>query len=86
MREEVEEVLGDKQDISWEDLNRLEYLHCVFKETLRIYPVAPATVRQVTEETVVDGIRIPAGSPIVVSVACSPAARQGLFDACCSTI
>ena len=68
MREEVDEVLGDREDLTWDDVNKLEYIHCVFKETLRILPVAPASCRIIPHETVIDGIRLPAGSPIMVIV------------------
>ena len=67
VRQEVDDVLGDRTEITWNDINRLEYTHWVFKETLRIMPVAPASCRMVQEETVIDGIRIPANSPIMVS-------------------
>ena len=66
MRDEVDEVLGDKEEITWEDVNKLEYVHCVFKETLRILPVAPASCRIVPNETIIDDIKLPAGSPIMV--------------------
>ena len=66
MKQEVDEVLGDRTEITWNDINNLEYIHWVFKETLRILPVAPASCRIVQEETVIDGIRLPAGSPIMV--------------------
>ena len=68
MREEVDEVLGDREDLTWDDVNKLEYVHCVFKETLRILPVAPASCRIIPHETVIDGIRLPVGSPIMVIV------------------
>ena len=68
MREEVDVVLGDREDLTWDDVNKLEYVHCVFKETLRILPVAPASCRIIPHETVIDGIRLPAGSPIMVIV------------------
>ena len=67
IRAEVDHVLGDKQDITWEDLDRLEYVHAVFKETLRLFPVAPATVREVKNEETLDGVRIPGGTPLMVS-------------------
>ena len=66
MKQEVDEVLGDRTEITWNDINNLEYIHWVFKETLRMLPVAPASCRIVQEETVIDGIRLPAGSPIMV--------------------
>ncbi|XP_041814124.1 cholesterol 24-hydroxylase-like [Chelmon rostratus] len=58
---EVDEVIGMKQDISYDDLGQLNYLSQVLKETLRVYPTAPGTSRDVVEDIVIDGINIPAG-------------------------
>ncbi|KAF7668624.1 hypothetical protein LDENG_00292030 [Lucifuga dentata] len=58
-RKEVDDVIGMKQDISYDDLGKLVYLSQVLKETLRIYPTAPGTSREVLEDIVIDGIHIP---------------------------
>lgn len=39
----------------------------VLKETLRIYPPAPGTSRDVAEDMVIDSIHIPGGFSVVVS-------------------
>ncbi|XP_070704854.1 cholesterol 24-hydroxylase-like [Pempheris klunzingeri] len=59
-KKEVDDVIGMKQEISNEDLGKLIYLSQVLKETLRIYPTAPGTSRDVLEDMVIDGIHIPA--------------------------
>ncbi|XP_063804539.1 cholesterol 24-hydroxylase-like [Pseudophryne corroboree] len=56
---EVDEVIGSKRDIEYEDLGKLQYLSQVLKETLRLYPTAPGTSRALEEEMVIDGVRIP---------------------------
>lgn len=61
VKKEVDDVIGMKQDISYDDLGKLIYLSQVLKETLRIYPTAPGTTRDVLQDIVIDGIRIPAG-------------------------
>ncbi|KAF7231354.1 cholesterol 24-hydroxylase-like [Nothobranchius furzeri] len=61
LRKEVDEVIGMKQDISYDDLGKLVYLSQVLKETLRLYPTAPGTARQIEEDMVIDGIHIPGG-------------------------
>ncbi|XP_076612078.1 cholesterol 24-hydroxylase-like [Chaetodon auriga] len=61
VKKEVDEVIGMKQDISYDDLGELTYLSQVLKETLRIYPTAPGTSRNVLEDIVIAGIHIPGG-------------------------
>ncbi|XP_076612084.1 cholesterol 24-hydroxylase-like [Chaetodon auriga] len=61
VKKEVDEVIGMKQDISYDDLGELTYLSQVLKETLRIYPTAPGTSRDVLEDIVIAGIHIPGG-------------------------
>uniref|UniRef100_M4A8Y4 Cholesterol 24-hydroxylase n=1 Tax=Xiphophorus maculatus TaxID=8083 RepID=M4A8Y4_XIPMA len=60
-KKEVDDVIGMKQEISNDDLGKLIYLSQVLKETLRIYPTAPGTSRDIEEDMTIDGVRIPAG-------------------------
>ncbi|NXN41988.1 CP46A hydroxylase, partial [Rhinoptilus africanus] len=64
---EVDEVLGAKRDIGYEDLGKLTYLSQVLKESLRLYPPVPGTLRWIEKEHVVNGIRIPANTTLVFS-------------------
>ncbi|XP_056403228.1 cholesterol 24-hydroxylase-like isoform X4 [Hyla sarda] len=61
---EVDEVIGSKRDIEYENLGKLQYLSQVLKETLRLYPTAPGTSRIAEEEIVVEGVRIPPGATL----------------------
>ncbi|XP_069805269.1 cholesterol 24-hydroxylase-like [Dendropsophus ebraccatus] len=65
VQSEVDEVIGSKRDIAYEDLGKLQYLSQVLKETLRLYPTAPGTSRALEEETVVEGVRIPARTTLM---------------------
>uniref|UniRef100_A0A8C5Q460 Cholesterol 24-hydroxylase n=1 Tax=Leptobrachium leishanense TaxID=445787 RepID=A0A8C5Q460_9ANUR len=56
---EVDDVIGSKRDLDYEDLGKLKYLSQVLKETLRLYPTAPGTSRGLHEELVINGVRIP---------------------------
>uniref|UniRef100_A0A1A8IP04 Cholesterol 24-hydroxylase n=2 Tax=Nothobranchius kuhntae TaxID=321403 RepID=A0A1A8IP04_NOTKU len=67
VRTEVDDVIGMKQDISYEDLGKLSYLSQVLKETLRLYSTSPGISRQIEEDMVIDGIRIPGGVPCMFS-------------------
>ncbi|KAK2890379.1 hypothetical protein Q8A73_018679 [Channa argus] len=61
VKKEVDDVIGMKQEISYDDLGQLIYLSQVLKETLRLYPTAPGTIRHVPEDRVIDGVHIPGG-------------------------
>ncbi|NXO58821.1 CP46A hydroxylase, partial [Aramus guarauna] len=64
---EVDEVLGAKRDINYEDLSKLTYLSQVLKESLRLYPPVPGTVRWMEKEHVINGVRIPANTALIFS-------------------
>jgi len=66
MQEEVDGIMGSKTFVEYEDLSKLKYCDQVFKETLRLYPVAPGTARENLDEVTVDGFRIPAHSWLIV--------------------
>ncbi|ROL53535.1 Cholesterol 24-hydroxylase [Anabarilius grahami] len=63
---EVDEVLGTKRDISYEDLGKFTYLSQVLKETLRLYPTAPGTNRWLHEDMVINGVKVPGHSSIAM--------------------
>ncbi|XP_009889381.1 PREDICTED: cholesterol 24-hydroxylase [Charadrius vociferus] len=67
LQAEVDEVLGSKRDIDYDDLGKLTYLSQVLKESLRLYPPVPGTVRWTDKEHVVSGIRIPANTTLIFS-------------------
>ncbi|XP_076874259.1 cholesterol 24-hydroxylase-like [Brachyhypopomus gauderio] len=66
-KEEVDDVLGTRLDILYDDLGKLTYLTQVLKETLRIYPTAPGTSRWLHEDFVIGGLKIPAECSVIFS-------------------
>ncbi|XP_073466546.1 cholesterol 24-hydroxylase-like isoform X1 [Aquarana catesbeiana] len=64
---EVDEVIGSKRDIEYEDLGKLQYLSQVLKETLRLYPGVAGTSRQTSEEVVIKGVRIPKNTSVLLN-------------------
>ncbi|XP_057254949.1 cholesterol 24-hydroxylase isoform X3 [Pezoporus wallicus] len=67
LQAEVDDVLGAKRDLDYEDLGKLTYLSQVLKESLRLYPPVPGTLRWIDKEHVIDGIRIPAKTTLFFS-------------------
>ena len=65
-REEVDQVLGSKLEITYDDITKLKYVGCVFKETLRIFPPVPSISRQTEVEMTIDGYKIPANTAMAV--------------------
>ena len=66
MLEEMNQVLGERDNVTFDDINRLEYLGQVIKETLRLYPPAMGTARESVDRTVLHGYHIPSGTQLVV--------------------
>ncbi|XP_017302429.1 cytochrome P450 4d8-like [Diaphorina citri] len=68
--EEIDRVLGRNTTHcpSYEDLCQLEYLECVIKETLRLFPAAPLIGRHIDEDFILDGLTIPAGVTVLISI------------------
>ncbi|CAO2588554.1 Cytochrome P450 4B1 [Lemmus lemmus] len=61
-REEVREILGDKDSFQWDDLAKMTYLTMCMKECFRLYPPVPQVYRQLNKPvTFVDGRSLPAG-------------------------
>ncbi|XP_065357390.1 probable cytochrome P450 4ac1 [Calliphora vicina] len=50
------------------DFNKLEYLECVLKETLRMYPSVPFVARNCTVDTCLNGLFLPANTQINVHI------------------
>ncbi|MEM7110793.1 MAG: cytochrome P450 [Chloroflexota bacterium] len=64
LQAEVDAVLGDRLP-TMDDIAALPYTKMVFQETLRIRPPSYWVPRTATEEDVIDGYTIPAGSNVV---------------------
>ncbi|XP_001495202.2 cytochrome P450 4B1 [Equus caballus] len=68
-REEVREVLGDRDSFQWDDLGKMTYLTMCIKESFRIYPPVPQVFRQLSKPvSFVDGRSLPAGSLVSLHI------------------
>ncbi|KAG7603413.1 putative cytochrome P450 [Arabidopsis thaliana] len=66
---EVREVIKNKDDITEEDIERLEYLKMVIKETLRINPLVPLLIpREASKYIKIGGYDIPKKTWIYVNI------------------
>ncbi|MQL72402.1 hypothetical protein Taro_004781 [Colocasia esculenta] len=68
-QEEVRRVAGGKDRIDEDDLQKLEYMKLVMKETWRLHPTGPLLIpRQCREDCDVGGYTVPAGTLVHVNV------------------
>lgn len=63
----MDEVLGNRDHVTNDDITKLSYTHQIIKETLRLYPPAAVIVRQIVEETILNHYRIPGNTQCMVS-------------------
>lgn len=59
----------DKESLNFEDLEKLDVLTRVMKESLRLCPPVPGMPRKVLRDTEFKGVRIPAGSLVNLNLA-----------------
>ena len=65
-REEIDQVLGEGIEVTFQDVNELKYCSAIFKEALRLYPAAPNVNRITSEEIDIHGVKVPKDTPIWV--------------------
>ncbi|KDP24589.1 hypothetical protein JCGZ_25505 [Jatropha curcas] len=67
-REEIDSVVGTSRLVEESDIINLPYLQSIVKETLRIHPTGPLTVRKSTEDCTINGYEIPARTQLFVNI------------------
>ncbi|KAJ8040041.1 Cytochrome P450 4V2 [Holothuria leucospilota] len=70
VQEELERVFGDDRErfVTSDNLQELEYLSCVMKESQRLLTPVPFVGRDLAEDTRIGGIEIPKGTNILMSL------------------
>ncbi|MBT2303437.1 cytochrome P450 [Variovorax paradoxus] len=63
--EEVRRVLGNQSHPTHEQLGELDFVEACAHETMRLKPVAPLLIQEAVRDTVVDGVAVPAGTPVM---------------------
>ncbi|KAH7718788.1 cytochrome P450 3A24-like protein [Aphelenchoides avenae] len=66
--EEIEEVIGDSEQITYEQIKKLQYLDQVIAETLRLYPPTARLNRLCKEHTTIQGITLEPGTIVTIPV------------------
>jgi cytochrome P450 len=64
-REEVRRTCADAAKAGFEELAALDYVEACAHETMRLKPVAPIIGAQALRDTVVAGVRVPAGTSVI---------------------
>ncbi|PSN43623.1 Cytochrome P450 4C1 [Blattella germanica] len=67
---ELDRIFPDNTDrpVTTKDLKNMTYLDMVIKESLRLFPAAPVVARDLVEEMVVGGHRLPAGCSVAFNL------------------
>ncbi|KAF0542320.1 cytochrome P450 [Gigaspora margarita] len=69
LRNEILEVFTDRNHFpTFDEIEQLKYLECVFKETLRIIPPAPAMLRYNIKDEIMDGYVVPKNTPLMIAI------------------
>ncbi|XP_048506607.1 cytochrome P450 4C1-like isoform X2 [Athalia rosae] len=70
--QELCEIYGNddtnERSVRCEDLQRMEYMERVIKETMRLFPIAPILVRAVTDDLNIGEHTLPKGSSVVIGI------------------
>ncbi|XP_026432087.1 cytochrome P450 71A1-like isoform X2 [Papaver somniferum] len=68
-QEEVRSVVGNKTRVEEKDINQMNYLKCVVKETLRLHAPVPTVVRMNSSDSVkIGGYDIPSNTGIFINI------------------
>ncbi|XP_062148776.1 cytochrome P450 71AU50-like [Alnus glutinosa] len=68
VQKELEDVVGLERMVEESDLDRLEYLEMVVKESMRLHPVAPLLLpHEAMEDCMINGFHIPKKSRVIIN-------------------
>ncbi|GMI67293.1 ferulic acid 5-hydroxylase 1, CYTOCHROME P450 84A1 [Hibiscus trionum] len=67
VQQELAEVVGLDRRVEESDMEKLTFLKCTLKETLRLHPPIPLLLHETAEDAVVAGYQIPAKSRVMIN-------------------
>ncbi|RWV79881.1 hypothetical protein GW17_00058924 [Ensete ventricosum] len=68
VQEELASIVGLHRKVCESDLDKLPYLKCVVKETLRLHPPIPILLHETAEDCQLTGYAVPARSRVMINV------------------
>ena len=68
VREEINLIVGGTRLVKESDVENLPYLQAVVKETLRLYPLLPATTRKCYQSCKIGGFEIPQETMVLINL------------------
>ncbi|MED6108301.1 hypothetical protein PIB30_022431 [Stylosanthes scabra] len=69
VQEEIRRIVGNKSKVDENDINQMNYLKCVIKESLRLHPPLPILVpRQTTSHSKIKGYEVPLKTTVYLNV------------------
>ncbi|OIV94825.1 hypothetical protein TanjilG_22022 [Lupinus angustifolius] len=67
VQQELTDVVGLARRVEEPDFDKLTYLKCVIKETLRLHPPIPLLLHETAEDTAVNGYFVPKKSRVMIN-------------------
>ncbi|MED6146299.1 hypothetical protein PIB30_033220 [Stylosanthes scabra] len=67
VQQELASVVGLDRHVEESDFEKLPYLKCVIKETLRLHPPIPLLLHETAEDSTVSGYFVPKGSRVMIN-------------------
>nr|AAW50817.1 ferulate-5-hydroxylase [Broussonetia papyrifera]AAW50818.1 ferulate-5-hydroxylase [Broussonetia papyrifera] len=67
VQQELADVVGLDRRLEESDFEKLTYLRCAIKETLRLHPPIPLLLHETAEDAAVAGYHIPKGSRVMIN-------------------
>ncbi|KAM0870758.1 hypothetical protein ACQ4PT_039829 [Festuca glaucescens] len=81
LQQELADVVGLDRNVDESDLDKLPFLKCVIKETLRLHPPIPLLLHETAEDCIVGGYSVPRGSRVMINVYAIGRDRKAWKDA-----
>uniref|UniRef100_A0A0E0M9N8 Uncharacterized protein n=1 Tax=Oryza punctata TaxID=4537 RepID=A0A0E0M9N8_ORYPU len=81
VQQELAGVVGLDRNVAESDLDKLPFLRCVIKETLRLHPPIPILLHETAGDCLVAGYSVPRGSRVMINVWAIGRDREAWKDA-----